>query len=80
MRWRKALVAHDGLLRTAIEKHGGYVFKHTGDGCGRRVRLADVRGGCGGRCAAGAGSCQYGMGIATGEAELREGDYFGAVR
>ena len=29
---RKALVAHDEVLRTAIEAHGGYVFKHTGDG------------------------------------------------
>jgi class 3 adenylate cyclase len=29
---RKALVAHDEVLREAIEAHGGWLFKHTGDG------------------------------------------------
>jgi class 3 adenylate cyclase len=29
---RAALAAHDALLRTAIEAHGGFMFKHTGDG------------------------------------------------
>jgi hypothetical protein len=29
---RAALLAHDDVLRTAIEGHGGYVFSHTGDG------------------------------------------------
>jgi class 3 adenylate cyclase len=29
---RAALVAHDEVLRTAIEGHGGYLFTHTGDG------------------------------------------------
>ena len=29
---RKALDAHDDVLRTAIEGHGGFLFKHTGDG------------------------------------------------
>src|SRR5512144_456158 len=29
---RAALAAHDEVLRTAIEAHGGFVFKHTGDG------------------------------------------------
>jgi class 3 adenylate cyclase len=28
----KALAAHDEVLRTAIEVHGGFLFKHTGDG------------------------------------------------
>ena len=29
---RAALAAHDEVLRTAIEAHGGFMFKHTGDG------------------------------------------------
>jgi class 3 adenylate cyclase len=28
---RVALAAHDDVLRTAIEGHGGWLFKHTGD-------------------------------------------------
>src|ERR1700733_2891949 len=75
---RAALAAHDQVLRKAIEAHGGWLFKHTGDGvcaafasprsamdaavAAQRVLELPVR-----------------MGLATGEAELREGDYFGAV-
>ena len=29
---RAALAAHDEVLRTAIEAHGGFLFSHTGDG------------------------------------------------
>jgi class 3 adenylate cyclase len=29
---RVALLAHDKVLRTAIESHDGFVFRHTGDG------------------------------------------------
>ena len=29
---RAALAAHDAVLRRAIEAHGGWLFKHTGDG------------------------------------------------
>ena len=29
---RAALVTHDEVLREAIEAHGGFLFKHTGDG------------------------------------------------
>ena len=63
---------------TAIETHGGLLFKHTGDGvcaafsspssavdaavAAQRALELPVR-----------------MGLATGEAELRDGDYFGAV-
>src|SRR6516165_8325293 len=75
---RAALAAHDEVLRSAIEAHGGWLFKHTGDGVcaafsspkaavdaaivAQRKLELPVR-----------------MGIATGEAELRGGDYFGAV-
>ncbi|MDT5190829.1 MAG: hypothetical protein QOI28_3080, partial [Mycobacterium sp.] len=75
---RAALAAHDDVLRAAIDGHGGFLFKHTGDGvcavfaspssavdaavAAQRTLELPVR-----------------MGIATGEAELRGSDYFGAV-
>jgi predicted ATPase len=75
---RAALLAHDDVLRNAIEGHGGFLFKHTGDGvcaafsspksavdaavAAQRRLQLPVR-----------------MGLATGEAELQEGDYFGSV-
>ena len=75
---RAALADHDEVLRSAIEKHGGLLFKHTGDGvcavftspkaavdaavAAQQVLELPVR-----------------MGISTGEAELRGSDYFGAV-
>jgi predicted ATPase len=75
---RSALAAHDEVLRRAIESHGGFLFKHTGDGViaafaspraaidasivGQRKLELPVR-----------------MGIATGEATHQDGDYFGAV-
>ena len=75
---RVALAAHDEVLRAAIEAHGGWVFKHTGDGvCAafaspRRAVDAAI-------AAQRALQLPVRMGLATGEAELREGDYFGAV-
>jgi predicted ATPase len=75
---RAALAAHDEVLRSAIQAHDGFLFKHTGDGVcaafespksaldaavdAQRALELPVR-----------------MGLATGEAELRDGDYFGAV-
>ena len=75
---RVALLAHDKVLRNAIEAHDGVLFSHTGDGVvaafaspkaavdaaidAQRELELPVR-----------------MGIATGEAELRDGDYFGTV-
>jgi len=75
---RAALVAHDKVLRTAIEAYDGFLFSHTGDGFvaafaspmsavnaaidAQRELQLPVR-----------------MGLATGEAELRDGDYFGTV-
>ena len=75
---RAALIAHDEVLRTAIEAHDGFLFSHTGDGVdapfaspmssvnaaidAQRELQLPVR-----------------MGSATGEAELRDGDYFGTV-
>lgn len=77
-RMRAALAAHDEVLRSAIEAHGGRLFKHTGDGVcaafaspGSAVDAAVA--------AQRALELPVRMGIATGEAEAREGDYFGAV-
>ncbi len=75
---RAALAAHDQVLREAIEAHGGFLFKHTGDGVcaafaspGSAVDAAVA--------AQRALELPVRTGLATGEAELRDGDYFGAV-
>jgi predicted ATPase len=75
---RVALAAHDEVLRSAIEAHGGWLFKHTGDGvC---AAFASPRSAVGAAVAAQrALDLPVRMGLATGEAQLREGDYFGAV-
>ena len=75
---RKALATHDEVLRAAIEEHGGWLFKHTGDG----VCAAFASPRCAVDAAVGAQRAlelPVRMGIATGEAELRGADYFGAV-
>src|SRR4051812_49616929 len=75
---RAALLVHDQVLRTAIETHGGYLFSHTGDGvvaafaspkCAVDAAVAAQR----------ALELPVRMGLATGEAEHRDGDYFGTV-
>ena len=75
---RVALAAHDEVLRAAIEAHGGWLFKHTGDGvC---AAFASPRSAVDAAVAAQrALELPVRMGLATGEAELRGGDYFGAV-
>ncbi|MGC2795728.1 MAG: adenylate/guanylate cyclase domain-containing protein, partial [Mycobacterium sp.] len=75
---RAALAAHDAVLRKAIEAHGGWLFKHTGDGvC---AAFASPRSAVDAAVAAQrALELPVRMGLATGEAELRKGDYFGAV-
>src|SRR5271170_684334 len=75
---RVALAAHDAALRRAIEAHGGWLFKHTGDGvC---AAFASPKSAVDAAVTAQrALELPVRMGLATGEAELREGDYFGAV-
>jgi predicted ATPase/class 3 adenylate cyclase len=75
---RAAIAAHDEVLRTAIESHGGWLFKHTGDGvC---AAFASPRSAVDAAIAAQqALGLPVRMGLATGEAELRDGDYFGAA-
>ena len=75
---RVALAAHDEVLCKAIEAHGGWLFKHTGDGvC---AAFASPRSAVDAAVAAQlALELPVRMGMATGEAELRGADYFGAV-
>jgi class 3 adenylate cyclase len=75
---RVALAAHDEVLRKAIEEHGGFLFKHTGDGvC---AAFSSPRAALDAAVAAQRKlDLPVRMGVATGEAELRDGDYFGAV-
>jgi predicted ATPase/class 3 adenylate cyclase len=71
-----ALASHDLTIRSVVSDHGGWVFKHTGDGVcavftsaaaavsaaidAQKLLTLPVR-----------------IGVHTGEAELRDGDYFG---
>jgi class 3 adenylate cyclase len=84
---RAALSRHDGLLRTVIAEHGGAVFSSMGDG------MAAAFGSASSAVAAAADAqarlaaerwptqapIRARMGLHTGEAELREGDYFGTT-
>jgi predicted ATPase/class 3 adenylate cyclase len=75
---RAALAAHDRVLRDVIASHEGWVFKHTGDGvCAAFASpKAAVDAAIEAQCCL---ALPVRMGIATGEAELRGDDYFGAV-
>src|SRR5215472_6693395 len=73
---RLALAAHDAILREAVRETGGYLFKHTGDGIA--AAFVSPRAAVGAAIAAQrALELPVRMGICTGEAELRDGDYFG---
>ena len=75
---RAALVAHDQVLRSAIEEHGGFLFSHTGDGVVAAFGspMSAVKAAIAAQLSL---ELPVRMGLATGEAELRDGDYFGAV-
>src|SRR5262249_28994423 len=75
---RAALDAHNQVLREAIDGHAGHVFNYTGDGmCAVFASpLAAVDAATTAQLTL---ELPVRMGIATGEAELRGGDYFGTV-
>jgi hypothetical protein len=75
---RAALETHNRVLRETVEAHQGSVFNYTGDGmC---AVFASPRSAVDAAVAAQrALELPVRMGIATGEAELRGGDYFGTV-
>jgi len=84
---RVGLARHDAIIRAAVAGHGGYVFSTGGDGFGVAfARSGDAL------AAAGDAQATLGiepwpagveirvrMGVHTGEAEEREGDYFGTA-
>jgi predicted ATPase/class 3 adenylate cyclase len=82
---RDALARHDELLREAIEAHDGYVIKTDGDGCMAAFATADagVSAALAGQIAlrntdwGGTGPLWVRMGLHTGVASRRDGDYFG---
>jgi predicted ATPase/class 3 adenylate cyclase len=82
-----ALARHDAILRDAIEAHGGFVVKTTGDGfhaafatAGEGVLAAIAAQRALDAEAWGAtGRLRVRMGLHTGEASLRDGDYFGGA-
>jgi predicted ATPase len=77
---RALLVEHDAILREVIDEHRGLQFKHTGDGVAAAfASAADA-------CAAAVDAqlrlrdvLPVRMGLHSGEAELRDGDYFGST-
>jgi predicted ATPase len=75
---RAALVVHDKVLRTVIEAYDGFLFSHTGDGfvAAFASPMSAVNAAIDAQRELG---LPVRMGLATGEAELRDGDYFGAV-
>jgi predicted ATPase len=80
-----ALARHDEILRAGIESHAGYVVKTTGDGFhGAFSRARDAidaaraaQLGLSAEHWPGTGPLRVRMGIHTGEAEHRAGDYYG---
>jgi hypothetical protein len=75
---RGALGAHDEVLRSAIASHGGWLFKHTGDGV--IAAFASPKSAIDAAIAAQRRlQLPVRMGIATGEATHQDDDYFGAV-
>src|SRR5246500_4270140 len=75
---RAALVVHDKVLRMAIEAYDGFLFSHTGDGVVAAFAspMSAVNAAIDAQRKL---QLPVRMGIATGEAELRDGDYFGTV-
>jgi predicted ATPase/class 3 adenylate cyclase len=84
---RTAVARHDLLLRDSVAGHGGVVFSTMGDGLAAAFQTASAA--VSGAADAQKLICQESwqtvrplkvrMGLHTGEAELREGDYFGTA-
>jgi predicted ATPase/class 3 adenylate cyclase len=82
---RAALARHDEIVRGSIEAHGGYVFSTGGDGLGAAfARAGDALGAAVDAQRALAevpwppgAPIRVRMGVHTGEASERDGDYFG---
>jgi predicted ATPase len=75
---RRALTGHDDIMRKIVAAHDGWLFKHSGDGIcaafGSPKYAVDAA-----IAAQRAVELPIRMGVATGEADLRDNDYFGTV-
>src|SRR5215213_312758 len=84
---KRALARHDAIVRTAIESHHGYVVKTTGDGFHAAFAAADDAVDAAVEAQIALGEATWGetgplhvrMGIHTGPAEIRDGDYYGTA-
>lgn len=80
-----ALARHDGILRDAVEGHGGQVVKTTGDGVHAAfwraedavAAVVEAQHALDVEPWGTTGPLRVRMGLHTGTAEAREGDYFG---
>jgi predicted ATPase/class 3 adenylate cyclase len=80
-----ALARHDAIVREAIESHHGYVVKTTGDGFHAAFATAsdavdaaiDAQLGLVGETWSDTEPLRVRMGVHTGAAEVRDGDYYG---
>jgi predicted ATPase/class 3 adenylate cyclase len=83
---RECLARHDDIMRTAIAAHDGLIVKTTGDGVHAAFPTAagGVAAAVDAQCAITAapwdaiGGLKVRIGLHTGEAELRDGDYYGS--
>ncbi len=82
----RSLARHDEIVRTVIEQHDGVVFKHTGDGFG--AAFASVSDGLAAASQVATALAEEPwtgpkltsrIGVHSGEAEPRDGDYFGST-
>jgi class 3 adenylate cyclase len=84
---KAALARHDSILREAVEAHGGHVVKTRGDGLHAAFATAqdavmaavDGQGRLGAEVWPVTGPLRVRIGVHSGAAESREGDYFGPV-
>jgi predicted ATPase/class 3 adenylate cyclase len=81
---RRSLALHDEISRAAIAAHAGHVLKHTGDGLVAVFATATDAIAAAVDAQRAFGSAEWGaaplrvrMGVHTGDAERRDGDYFG---
>ena len=82
----RSLSRHDEIVSATIQRAGGFLFKHTGDGFGAAFESVSAALSAASGVAAAlaeekwegpALSCR--MGVHSGEAEPRDGDYFGST-
>jgi predicted ATPase len=84
---RKAVARHDQLLQSVVADHGGVVFSTMGDGLAAAFQSAsaalfcavEAQGRLDREFRTDVSPLRVRMGLHTGEAELRDGDYFGTA-